>query len=330
MVVAQYQSQVVDATIPKRNEADFRIAFYNVENLFDTFDDPAIRDDEFTPEGEKAWSYYRYKQKLNKLAKVIIAIGEWSPPEIVGLCEIENFQVLLDLISETPLKSYKYQIIHQNSRDDRGIDVALIYRSDRTAVFKHRYISVTDDSWRTRDILHASLQVFEKDTINLFVNHWPSRYGGKEQTEYKRISVAEKLRSYLDSISANSNMKIVVMGDFNDEPADKSILEVLGAKRITKITDAKELYNISSLGTHSSIGTIVYSEIDPVWYLFDQFMVSGSLLINDNVKIRNNKAYIFSADWLISRDKPFRTYQGPIYKGGFSDHLPIFIDLQLK
>ena len=169
--------------------------FYNLENLFDTFDDPVTNDDEFTPENEKSWTHYRYQQKLNNLAKVKIALGQWSPPVIIGLCEIENLQVLLDLTTKTPLTELGYQIIHENSNDERGIDVAIIYRHEFIEKISHQSLNVQHESERkARDILLAEMVFDENDTQYTFINHWPSRYGGKERTEHKRIKTANTVK----------------------------------------------------------------------------------------------------------------------------------------
>ena len=194
----------------------WRVMFYNVENFFDTFDDPAIDDDEFKPAGDKHWTYYRYKEKLNNIAKTSIAVGGWEAPAIIGLCEIENFQVLLDLTLDTPLKKFGYQIIHENSQDLRGIDNAILYLPDKLKKIDHHSIQVdTKEKFKTRDILYASFSFIEMDTIHFFVNHWPSRFGGKEFTEEKRLLAAKSLRTKVDSLLfIYSGPKIFILEDF--------------------------------------------------------------------------------------------------------------------
>jgi len=315
-----------------RGPNGLRIMFYNVENLFDTFDDPATEDNEFTYEGDKHWSYYRYKEKLNNIAKTIISLGGWEPPDFIGLCEIENFQVLMDLTSETPLRSYGYQIIHENSEDPRGIDNAILYRNEKLTKIMHRSIYIdTNESFSTRDILYAAFSFAGLDTIHFYVNHWPSRLGGKEITEKKRLMVAKNLKVNIDQLqSENSSVKIFIMGDYNDEPKDKSLLEILNVKTTAENIREEELYNLSYPDFRGGKGTLVYKEIEFTWFLFDQMIVSGSLMKSVGLSVKGMKNHIFIADWLLNNGRPFRSYQGPIYLGGFSDHLPIFIDLYYR
>lgn len=310
---------------------EIRIMFYNVENLFDTFDDPAINDDEFTAKGDKNWNYYRYKDKLNKIAKIIIAVGGWEPPALVGLCEIENFQVLMDLTTETPLKKYGYHIVHQNSDDRRGIDVAILSRPDKLMKMHHKSMKIEDNTFVTRDILYASFSTQQKDTIHFFVNHWPSRYGGKEFSAKKRVKVASVLKSKTDSLFlVYKNPKIVIMGDFNDEPSDPSLANTLHAIPTTSTIETELLYNLTFQDYRLGKGTLVYKELDHTWFLFDQMIVSGAIIEGQGMLTKGMKNTIFNPDWLLKDKRPFRTYQGPIYRGGFSDHLPIFLDLYYK
>lgn len=325
-------AQSTDFLAASRGESGLRIMFYNVENLFDTFDDPSTNDEEFTRDGEKSWSYYRYKKKLNNIAKTIIAVGGWEPPDIIGLCEIENFQVLLDLTTETPLKKFGYQIIHDNSMDRRGIDNALIYLPGKLRKMHQQSIKIpTQNQYTTRDILYASFAFQETDTISLYVNHWPSRYGGKMFSEERRLLAASTLRSHADSIlTINTASKLLVIVDFNDEPSDRSINEILNAKEVESLTENYDLYNLSFPDYNQGEGTLVYKEIDYTWFLFDQIIVTPSLLNGYGLTVKGMKSNIFKAEWLMENGRPYRTYQGPIYKGGFSDHLPIFIDLYYK
>ncbi len=308
-----------------------RIMFYNVENLFDTFDDPTTNDNEFTPNGSKSWSNYRYKEKLNHIAKTIVAVGGWEPPALVGLCEVENFQVLMDLVSKTPLNKYGYQIVHENSKDSRGIDVAILFRPEKLAPIAHKSMKINGRSLVTRDILYASFSFQKKDTLHFFVNHWPSRYGGKASSEAKRIKVASVLRANIDSIiSVYKKPKIVSLGDFNDEPGDISVKQILGAKIPDDEHNPGWLYNLSYPDFRAQKGTLVYKEIDYTWFLYDQIMVSGVLLNGPGLVAKGKKSHIFSTSWLLKDGRPFRSYQGPIYRGGFSDHLPVYMDFYMK
>ncbi len=328
VLIAQSVTSTSEFDPEPRGDNGFRIMFYNVENLFDTFDDPAINDEEFTSNGEKGWSYYRYKEKLNHIAKTIIAVGGWEAPALIGLCEIENFQVLMDLITKTPLKKYGYQIVHENSNDKRGIDVALLFRPDKLLKIAHISIKIEDNTLVTRDILYASFSYQQKDTVHFYVNHWPSRYGGKSFSESKRIKVASVLKSNTDSLlKVYRKPKILVMGDFNDDPSDESLSLVLDAMPLKSSIIPRQLYNLSFKDFRLGKGTLVYKEIDHTWFLFDQMIVSGALIEGAGLLTKGRKTIIYKSDWLLKNGRPFRTYQGPIYKGGFSDHLPIFIDL---
>lgn len=168
----------------------------------------------------------------------------------------------------------------------------------------------------------------EKDTIHFFINHWPSRYGGRTFSEYKRILVANTLKSKTDSLfSVNKNSKIILLGDFNDEPNDKSLKEILNARELQDNMSAGHLYNLSFQDYNLGKGTLVFKEIDYTWFLFDQIIVSGTMIIGKGLLTKSKKSNIFKADWLLKTGRPFRAFQGPIYRGGFSDHLPIFVDL---
>lgn len=307
--------------------------FYNVENLFDTLDEPDRNDDEFTPEGARYWTEYRLRQKLVSMYKVIAAAGEWSAPEVIGLCEVENRQVLERLRDETPLKTVPYRIIHRHSPDRRGIDVAFMYRSDRLTILDSAFFTVVfpgDPSIRTREILYAKGLAMD-DTLHFFVNHWPSRIGGAA-SENNRHYAGKFLRSKVDSIFSIQRLaKVIIMGDFNDEPPDRSMTDGLGALNTTG-NNPSELYNLmASLKQSLNIGTHKYQG---QWTILDQFIVSGGLLQQrKGLFTRPDAASIFSPDWLLTDDelhpgkRPFRTYDGYRYSGGFSDHLPVVLDL---
>lgn len=339
------------------NRGFFRIMFYNVENLFDTFDDTLKQDEEFLPKGVKYWSEYRYYQKLNRIYKVIVAVGGWQPPEIVGLCEVENRYVLDGLVKYTPLSKFQYEIVHQESPDWRGIDVALLYLKNKFTLLNYKAIPINfpfDINRKTRDILYVKGITKKNDTLHIFVNHWPSRWGGQLESEQNRVFVASVLRNVVDSIfSINPDANIIIMGDLNDDPENTSILKTLNANTSYDNITNNELYNLSYyLKEKKNAGTLKYQGR---WNIFDQFIVSGALIspAPDNVgagksgsPLRSDKqksiyltlddAYVFKADYLLEKDetyigyKPFRTYSGYKYINGFSDHLPVFIDLRKK
>lgn len=313
-----------------------RIAFYNVENLFDIYNDSLTRDDEFTPKGERNWNNKRFYKKLNNIYRVIMGVGEWNPPVIVGLCEVENRFVLNKLIYQTPLKTFDYKIIHEESPDRRGIDVALIYRSNGFNPIEHKTVGIKfpfDTASRTREILYIKGILQEKDTIHLFVNHWPSRYGGYLETKPKREFVASVLRAQVDSLfKTDNNPNIIIMGDLNDGPWEESLQDYLNAKLDTTKLLENDLYNLmSKYPKNWDSGTLKYLED---WDIFDQFIVSANLVSgNHELQVLNKQAQIYTPDFLLEDDfkylgkKPFRTYVGFSYNQGYSDHLPIFIDL---
>lgn len=317
------------------SESVFRIVFYNVENLFDTENNPGKDDDAFTPDGDRRWNWYRLKKKVNNLYKAIVAAGEWETPAIIGLCEVENRHVLEMLAYETGLKKSEYSIIHRNSADRRGIDVAVLYRSVDFMLLDTKFIEINfpfDTTNGTRDIVYLKGVCPPGDTLHVFVNHWPSRWGGQAQSQPRRNYAASVLRSHTDSIFRTSRLaNIIVMGDFNDEPEDESLKKILGAGLDYINPGAGQLYNISHKNYSNRHGSYKYQG---EWYLFDQFIVSGTLLNGAaGVQTSLKDVKVFSAGFLMLPDeswfghKPFRTYEGFRHTGGFSDHFPVVLDL---
>lgn len=310
--------------------------FYNVENYFDIYNDSLFADEEFLPGNDKNWNYSRYKEKTLHLFKTIAAVGENRPPEIICFAEIENKNVLYELAKNTPLEKYDFEIEHFESPDFRGIDVGLIYRSDiiRKLSSQKIHVSFPSDPHRTtRDILYFKGLTEKSDTLHLFVNHWPSRRGGQIASAPRRMAAARVLKRKTDSIiSINPCAKIVITGDFNDEPHDESLRTGLSASTQHEDQKCGVLYNISgSLLETCQCGTYRYRAH---WNMLDQFIVSGKLLISETgLRTCTECLYIAEFDFLLIEDekyggvKPFRTYQGPVYKAGFSDHLPVFLDL---
>lgn len=311
-----------------RDEKGIRIMFYNVENLFDTKDDTLKNDEQFLPDGIKHWNDYKYWDKQKKISKVITAVGGWEAPAIVGLAEIENLRVLKNLIYNTTLKSYNYQIIHFESPDKRGIDVAMLFRPDKLKLIHKEAVPVIYESGRpTRDILFAQFEMLTGDTINVFVNHWPSRWGGQMKTEPKRMIAAKTLKSKTDSLLlANNCSNIIAMGDLNDDPENKSIKEVLLEN------GNSQMQNISA-----DLGTLFYKgNLGGKWNTFDQIIVSDALFnYCGGLKLGSDSMYVFKEKFLLEENssggyKPYRTYLGMKYHGGFSDHLPVFVDVFIK
>ncbi len=318
-------------------QEQYRIVSYNVENLFDYKNDSTTNDDEFTPQGQRAWNYEKYQKKLSRISKVIAAIGEGQPPFAIGLCEIENEKVLTDLTRYSPLKMLNYQFVHFESPDRRGIDTGLLYQRTLFRPFHSEPIAVRFKNYpnsTTRDILYVAGLFCGTDTLHIFVCHFPSRLGGELQSESKRCDAATTLKAKTDSISTSSpNAKIVIMGDFNDYPNNKSMSEILKARMPEEgEIIPSELYNLTKrLDENPNIGTHKHQA---EWGILDQIIVSGALLVTENgLSTTPISAKIFSADFLLENDekylnkKPFRTYVGFKYNDGFSDHLPIFLDL---
>ncbi|MBN2681902.1 MAG: hypothetical protein JXR58_05305 [Bacteroidales bacterium] len=314
---------------------DFRIMFYNVENLFDTYDDPQKNDDEFLPEGTRYWSNYRMYDKLRNISKVIVAIGEWETPEIIGFCEIENRFVLEKLVENSPLVNLNYKIIHFESPDRRGIDVGIIYNSNRFKPLFKQAIEVVfpyDTARKTRDILYVKGVLGNEDTVHVFVNHWPSRYGGQMVSEPGRITAAGIVRKKVDSIMQSSPLaNIVITGDFNDEPENISMSKILRANTKLENFSDTSLYNIAAHLLEKGRGTHKYQGN---WGVLDQFIVPGTMITGKStLNLKPNNMHVFEADFLLEKDEnaagnqPFRTYVGFKYNGGFSDHLPVYIDL---
>lgn len=312
----------------------FRLMFYNVENYYDPFDDSLTNDNEFLPNGLRHWNYSRFLKKRDNIYKTILAVGGWEPPAIIGLCEIENRFVLKQLLYNTPFSKLDYRIVQEESPDMRGIDVALLFNPKLVQIFYHRAIPIhfpAAPNSTTRDILYVKALVFGEDTLHIFVNHWPSRFGGELSSEPRRKYVAGQLAMQIDSLLAkNKNAAIVVMGDFNDYPSDQSVSEVLNAG---KNRDSNRLINLMPDNKNYSIGT---HKFEGEWGILDQIMVSPVLLLQDKGIFVEEEAHIFNADFLLQEDSkylgnmPFRTFLGMKYHGGFSDHLPIFVDFYKK
>lgn len=311
----------------------YRIGFYNVENLFDTIDAPIKFDEDFTPAGKQKWNTERYYKKLADLEKVIGAMGY---PILLGVSEVENQAVLEDLIKTGGLAKRNYGIVHYESPDKRGIDCALIYQKDafevvRSANIKIDFPEEIAPDYTSRDIIYVEGKLFDAP-FHVFVNHWPSRRGGLEASEPKRVLVAQHVRDKVDEIFAkDANANIVIMGDMNDEPANNSVLETLGAKSLAGAPQSKMLYNCMAELDAQEKGTYNYRG---TWNLLDNIITSSNL-VDTKSTIRVAKPTIFQQPWMMFNNPkygptPNRTYGGPNYYGGISDHLPVFVDLILK
>jgi predicted extracellular nuclease len=325
-VISQFK---ISSQIPK---SGIRLMFYNVENFFDIYNDSLTDDDAFLPEGVMRWNYKRYTNKLNAIYKTIVAAGEWEPPSIIGLCEIEKRKVLEDLIYTTYLSKFNYSIIHEESPDRRGIDVCLIYRKDKVRVINYKYWIPANREYinfTSRSVLYTELLI-GTDTIHLIVNHWPSRRGGVLDGESNRLQIASMIREKVDSIVANRmDVKIIVMGDFNCTPQDEII------KSFVKSSDSDEtLINLSDSLENTTAGTYRYMG---TWEMIDQVIVTKSLLqCKNGLYTSQNLLTVFKPDFLMHKDpkypgsSPFSTYKGYKYQGGYSDHLPILLDFKVR
>ena len=312
------------------------IIFWNVENLYDPYDDTTTLDDEFTSSGAKRWTWSKFGAKLNRVAKTLVAAGAGSPPAVVGLCEIENRYVMNKLIHETPLKALNYKFVHHDSPDRRGVDVAMLYRPDLFNVLQSRCIRIRfpfDTLAQTREILLVSGVLFSDDTLSILINHWPSRRGGYRGSLPRRNYVASVLRKTIDSIQREQlAANILVMGDFNDEPENESLKTVLRARTDSLPCHDSLLYNLMGIRNKKRMeGTLKYRD---QWSTFDQFVVSGALLQGSSgIKSTPVNAAVVKAAFLLEEDETYfgeklnRTYTGPRYHGGFSDHLPIRLEI---
>lgn len=325
--------------VPVLAQTSFRVMFYNTENLFDTVDNPEKEDDEFTPEGLRRWTRTRYRRKLNQIAKVISSAGEWDIPALVGLCEVENDQVLNELTRYSPLRKMHYRYVLTDSGDRRGINLALLYQRERFRYLEHHCIKIRfpdNPERQTRDILHVSGIVASLDTLDVFVCHFPSRREGQQATAPDRMQAARTLRSYVDSLfEVRARAQVVLMGDFNDEPSDASLKTGLQAGDLPGKNEGicgKQLYNpFLQVEKNSRTGTYKYRDR---WNFLDQIIVSGNLLLPDNpLTLTPGSAAVFQPSFLLVEDsthggkRPKKTYHGYKYEGGYSDHLPVFIDL---
>lgn len=310
------------------------VAFYNLENLFDTIDSPDTDDREFLPDGTNQWNSQKYAIKLKNMAEVIGQIGDefmTGGPTIIGLAEVENRKVLEDLTKTPPLKGRGYGIVHFDSPDPRGIDVALLYKFKDFKVLEAHAVPLhmsDNPPFRTRDQLVVS-GVLNGDTLHIIVNHWPSRRSGPEY----RAAAASLTRKLADSIMAiHTRAKIIIMGDLNDDPTDPSLTQYLKAKGSKKELQPGDLFNPMVELFKKGVGSLAYRD---AWNLFDQIIVSEPLVNNKNQGYYLYATRIFNKPFILNKEGqyvgyPFRTFAGGAWVGGYSDHLPSFIILRKK
>jgi endonuclease/exonuclease/phosphatase family metal-dependent hydrolase len=311
----------------------FRVMCYNVENYFDCVDDTLTRDEEYLPGGIRGWNYSRYVQKQFNIARVIAAVGGWEPPALVGLCEVESRKAMFDLVRGS-LKNLQYRFVHHESPDARGVDVALLFLPEYFELLYDEPLRVTfPDAPKatTRDILYVTGKVPTGDTLHVFVCHFPSRLGGELESAGRRNAAAGVLRNRIDEIfKMNADANVIVMGDFNDYPDNESMQLVLKAMSPEEPYQRSTLYNLMFPMHKAGTGTHKH---EAEWGALDQIIVSANLL-NRKGAFYATETHIFNADFLLEDDakhlgkKPFRTYTGMKYAGGFSDHLPIYTDFR--
>lgn len=310
------------------------VMFYNVENLFDTFNDSLTQDEEFLPQSPKKWDSEKYNKKVSDLAKVISSVNEKELPALIGLAEVENKKVLEDLVSSQRLRKGKYGIVHFNSKDERGIDAALLYNSEEIELLDSKAIPVSfgkDIKDLTRDILFVKCRIKGDRIIYVFVNHWPSRSPTQEESEMKRVMAALALRREVDNIlNIDNEAAILIMGDFNDEPTNKSVFQILNATDKRKNAHYRDLYNLM-FESHNinGEGSITYRD---AWQMFDQIIVSQSLLSKEGgYHVTYSDGKVFKGGEVMVKDAATggpvisRTYGGDKYLGGVSDHLPVYV-----
>jgi len=316
------------------------IAFYNVENLFDTVNDTLVFDDERTPNGAYGWTQKRYRKKVAHIGRVLSEISletTKTSPDIIGLCEVENRKVVEDLANHPNLIEKDYGIIHSDSPDERGIDVALLYKKSSflpTSSNSVRLLLFNEDGFRdyTRDQLVVG-GLLDGEELFFIINHWPSRSGGELRSRPNRIKAAQLNKRIVDSLRyLNPEAKIISMGDLNDDPRNASLKKILRTKGKKGQLDSLSLFNPMESMFKKGMGTLAYRD---KWNLFDQFILTPNLVNEDWKKYSFWKTGIFAPDYLKTNEGrykgyPFRTYVGTTYQGGYADHFPVFLYLIKK
>lgn len=318
----------------------YMVVFYNLENFFDTINDPETRDDEFTPDGSRKWNTVKYNKKLNNMERVLfdIASVQKTYPAVIGVSEVETRGVLEDIVSTPKLAPANYRIVHYDSPDRRGIDVGFLYRPD---IFKLEgsaeipFKMPGQPNFLTRGFV-TMWGTIDDEPFFFLVSHWPSRLGGKEASSPKREAAGRAIRMIKDSVLRNNpSTKVVIMGDLNDDATDKSIVDpdCLGAKAKVKDLQAGDFYNPFIDVLKAGMGTLAYQDS---WNLFDNIIVSENL-VNDKEGLRLKKSdgskyngYIFRRPYMVQqsgqyRGYPLRTFVGTNFQDGFSDHFPVYI-----
>jgi len=317
--------------LPQSYKDTIAIGFWNVENLFDTTDDANQDDEEFLPTGNKEWTSERLDTKLYNLSRVIRSMNNGNGPDILGVCEVEH-QAPLDNLVLKFFHDKNYKVAYKESPDGRGIDNGLIYNADLFSLLSVKGDTVRlDDGYPTRLILNVNLLTKEKDTLIIYVNHWPSRRGGQAESEKNRVKAAETLRHSIDkNFERNARSKIIIVGDFNDEPGNVSLLQGLSAvpfycDSTGYIESYSELYNLAYPAFADGIGSYKYRDD---WNMLDQIIISGALIDSESIHYVCNSFEVYKPLMMVTRSgnyegAPFPAYGGSRYLGGYSDHYPV-------
>ncbi len=329
--------------IAEGKDSTLYAAFYNLENLFDTEDDPSTDDSEFQIDSPKEWNQERLDRKMYNLARVIRSMNNYLGPDILGVCELEH-EFLLDSMNNQFLKDKNYKSVSPNSPDGRGIQTGIMFKSNLFNLLEVFTDTVKlSGRSRTRLILGTTLIYNKKDTIYIFINHWPSRRGGQEQSEANRIAAAKTLRARVESILyKNPLAKIIIMGDFNDEPNNISILEHLKAKpllceveediKLTSVDDETDLFNLSYQKFIDGFGSYKFQD---KWNMLDQIIVSRNLIIGEKITYICGSFEVYKPEFIVTKSgkykgAPFPTYSGKRYLGGYSDHFPVVAKFKIN
>lgn len=324
---------VLNLSAQEKKIVPYAVAFYNLENLFDTLNLNTTYDKEFSPQGAKKWDSKKYNAKLKNMAEVLSQLAKDKcplGPAVIGVSEIENRSVLEDLVKTEPLNRQNLQIIHYDSPDLRGVDVALLYNPSlffpvSSKSFRLEVEGMPD--FKTRDPLLVSGKI-DGELFHILVNHWPSRSRGQKQSEHLRVAAAKLNRHICDSLRAEDpEAKVIIMGDLNDDPQDKSVNTTLGAKTKRKQVKEGDLFNPLAEIYAKGVGSLGYQG---KWNLFDQIVISDNMLGNDRTSFKYWRGEIFNRDFLITQEGqykgyPFRTFSGNAFLNGYSDHFPVII-----
>lgn len=331
------------STCNAQEEDTLYVAFWNLQNLFDTIDDPEKNDESFLPDGDMEYTPERLDKQMYNLSRVILSMNNGKGPDLLGVCEIENQAVLENMVNKF-LPDLDYKIAYMESPDNRGIDNGLLYKTNKFKLLNMQADTVyLSDGWPTRLIFGVNLLTQNSEKITVFINHWPSRSGGQEESEPNRIAAAKTLRGAVDRIfNKDVNAKILALGDFNDEPINISVLETLKAYPLKCDTDtiyvefeeetAGELYNLSYAAFENGLGTYKYKDD---WNMLDQIIISGSLITDENFFYLCNSFEVYKPYYIVTQSgkykgAPFPTYGGRRYLGGYSDHYPVIAKFLIK